>query len=472
MGGQFVLGTGGNRAPTRWVSEGIGNWVLGRHPSLPVIRLTGPDRVALGWMLGYPISEAGMLLADGESLGVPAAALESTEALEAFVYSFGGRFAAVLLHDQPRLYLDPCGSLSAVYCAHQRLVASTPSLIPHDGRTGDRVELARGIGIPYSNGMYPLGLTPRYGVERILPNHFLDLSTWETIRHWPKQPLTGLVSVEEAVIEIADIVKRQIAAVVATAPTYLPLTAGRDSRMLLACAKGVADQLELFTVELGDAPAVVDCKTSRRIAERFGLNHRTLPMERATEADLQEWMLRIGFSTGEFKGWQSATTYKRLPGGHALLAGNVGELARGYYWREGDTESTVITPERFLDICKCPPHDVALARVRAWLDEVPAKDALQLLDMQYLEQRVGCWAGVWPYAECDLGFTMFPLCHRRVIERMLTLPASYRRSGQLSRDIIALEWPELLKWRFNATPRMKRRWMRPRRVVKKDGRKQ
>lgn len=466
MGGQFLLGAGWNRAPARWVSDAIGDWFLGRHPDLPAIRLTGRDRGAMGWMLGYPISEAGTLLADGESLRVPAPALESTEALEAFIYSFGGRFAAVLLDDHPRLYLDPCGSLSAVYCTHQHLVASTPNLIPYEGHTRDRAELARAIGIPHTNGMYPLGLTPRYGIERILPNHYLDLSSWETIRHWPKQPLTYLVPVEEAVVEIADIVKRQIAAVVAASPTYLPLTAGRDSRMLLACAKGVADRLELLTVELGNQPSAVDCKTSRRIAERFGLKHRVLPMERATEADLQEWMFRIGYSTGEVTGWQCATTWKRLPGGRAMLGGNVGELARGYYWREDDTETTVIMPERLLDICRCPPHDVALARVRAWLETVPATDALQLLDMQYLEQRIGCWAGVWPYAACDYAFEIFPVCHRRVIELMLTLPASYRRSGQLPWDIIAREWPDLLKWPFNARPRIERLWARTRRVVK------
>jgi hypothetical protein len=32
---------------------------------------------------------------------------------------------------------------------------------------------------------------------------------------------------------------------------------------------------------------------------------------------------------------------------------------------------------------------------------------------------------------------------------MLTLPAQYRRSGRLGRDVIAREWPELLDWPIN-----------------------
>ena len=41
------------------------------------------------------------------------------------------------------------------------------------------------------------------------------------------------------------------------------------------------------------------------------------------------------------------------------------------------------------------------------------------------------------------------MCHREIIERMLTLPISYRRSEFLFRDIIAREWPELLEFPFN-----------------------
>ena len=341
--GQFVLGAGGNRAPSGWLSETIGPWFLGRHPKLPVMRLSGPDHRPLGWMLGYPISEAGTLLADGDTLQVPEQALESAEALEGFIYSFGGRFALALLDaGQPRFYLDPCGSLSAVYCAHQRLLASTPNLIPYDAHTGDRVELAAAIGIPHTNGMYPLGLTPRHGVERILPNHYLDLCDWQTIRHWPRQPLAEVASVEEAIAEIAGIVKRQIAAVVAATPTYLFLTAGKDSRMLLACAKDLAERLELITIEIGDETAAIDCDTARRIARRFGLKHRVLPLEKAAEADLAEWMFRIAYSTGEVRGWQSATTLKSLPGGHVVLEGNGAELGTNSWWRKQFTEMAVV----------------------------------------------------------------------------------------------------------------------------------
>jgi hypothetical protein len=447
--GQFVVSGGESRAPREWVSERIGDWYLGRHPALPAMRLLGVEGRPVGWMLGYPISEAGTLLADGGAVRVPAQALVSAEALEGFIYSFGGRFAVVVLDGHPRFYLDPCGSLSAVYCTHQRMVVSTPNLIPYDEHSGDRVELIKAIGIPHTNGRYPLGLTPRYGVERILPNHYLDLSDFRTVRHWPKQPLGEVASVKEVVAEIATLIKRNITAVVAATPTYLRLTAGQDSRVLLACARTVADQLELVTFRMDDNRAAIDCDTARRIAKRLGLKHRVLA-DKATEEDLEEWMFRISYSTGELRGCTAATMLKQLTGGHAMFVENVGELARAYWSQSNDSESTVVPPERLVELCECPPDEEQLVeRARTWLETVPAATASRILDLFYLEQDLGCWAGVVHYTECDPGFTLFPLCHRGIIERMLTLPAEYRRSGRLPRDIIAREWPALLEWPIN-----------------------
>jgi hypothetical protein len=330
-------------------------------------------------------------------------------------------------------------------------VASTPNLISYDDKTPDRVHLARAIGIPFTNGMYPLGLTPRYGIDRILPNHFLDLSSWQLIRHWPKQPLVNVTSPDAAISEISAIVKRNIAAIARDGTARLTLTAGKDSRMLLACGRDIADKVELFTAQIPDKNGRIDCDVATRIARRFGLTHYVLSTESATEEDLEEWMFRIGFSTGEIRGWESATMFKRLPnGGRAMLKGLVGELARGFYWYKDDTETAAMPPERLIEHCNtCPLYEEPLGRARDWLRTVPVADSLQLLDMFYLEQRLGCWAGVLPYAECDFGFAVYPMCHRGVVERMLTLPTAYRRSGSLAEHIIAREWPELLEWPFN-----------------------
>jgi len=452
LAGQFILGKSGDCVPRGWAAERIGGWFLGRYPSLPGIRLLGAEDRPVGWLLGYPIDGNGLLLSEGDDVRVPWLSDGAESDVEEFVYGFGGRFLAAFVGaSRPRLYLDPCGSLSVVYCPHKEIVASTPNLIPYDDRTWDRVDLARSLGIPYSNAMYPLGLTPRYNIERLLPNHYLDLSNWESGRHWPKKPLHSEGSVEEAVAAIAAITKRNIAAVVSRTPTYLRLTSGQDSRMLLACAKDMVDRLELFTVPIPDDGAIVDVAIARDIARHFHLRHFVPRFQEPKQEDLDEWMFRIGCGTGELRGWRAASMFRQANPAYAQLDGAVGGLERiGESLYNGETISSTISPERLLDRCQAPRTTSILSIVKRWLETVPAGNAFNILDLYEIEQRLGCWGGIWPYAESrDPGFIIFPMCHREIIERMITLPADYRLSGTLMKDIINAEWPELVAWPFN-----------------------
>jgi hypothetical protein len=461
--GQFILGSVGTRVPEGWASERIGDWVLGRHPSLPEIRLLGDDDRIVGWFLGYPIDGKGKLWNGRETIRIPGVEDSTASRIEEFVYSFGGRFLVALVGvRQPRLYLDPCGSLSVVYCAHQEVVVSTPNLIPYDEQTRDRTDLIREMGIPEKNAMYPLELTPRNNVVRLVPNHFLDLSQWQSVRHWPKQAMASEGSVDDAVTAIAAITKRNIAAVVSRTPTYLRMTAGNDSRMLLACAKDVADRLELFTVPVQDDGAKIDLAIARKIARRFGLRHFVSKFEMPKQEDLDEYMFRIGYGTGEPYGWQAATMFKQANPAYAQLDGGICGLERGKYYDISDTESTKVTPERLLKCCNAPSSELTLSPLKRWLDTVPSTDPFHILDLFCLEQRIGGWQGMLPYAEArDPGFQLLPVCHREIITRMLTLPTEYRRLGFLScrvahvgpaplmKEIIEREWPELLEFPIN-----------------------
>src|SRR5512142_1793036 len=167
---QFLLCRDAALIPEPWRDDALGDWHLGHDPSLPVTRLVDSSRRPLGWLLGWAVGTAGLV--DEDATTVPA---EDPEGREEWIYGHGGRFVAVLVAGpSPRVYLDPSGSLSVVYCPALECVGSTPSAIPRDGDTGDRTDLARLVGVP-KNAMYPLDLTPRRNVFRLLPNHFLDL---------------------------------------------------------------------------------------------------------------------------------------------------------------------------------------------------------------------------------------------------------------------------------------------------------
>lgn len=453
---QFLLGRG-PVTPMGWQVSELAGYTLARHPSLPCIEIVTEAGRALGWLLGYPIVAGRGLLRDGSSISCTDA-----ESVGALLDALGGRHAALLVGlDAPRVELDACGSLSLVFSPTLGLVASTTNLIPWAEGTRAREDLNREMGIPYRSAMYPVGLTARHGVERLLPNHTLDLTRFEARRTKRRNEVYDPCDVGASVTRIAELTRQNIEALVDAMPCYLPLTAGRDSRMLLACARERVSELAFYTVLLPDRAAQLDGRIARRLASRHRLDHLALRMRDPIQADLEEWNGRIASGVGEFRGWQSCTTNKRLDAAYSHLLGNVGEVARSYFWRRDDHEGTQITPERLVEHCKAPTTEETLAAARAWLDAAPTDDALALLDLFYVEQRLGCWAGLFPYADYQgPGFTIFPMCHPEIVRRMAALPVRMRRDGSLMEAVVRQTWPELLEIPFNREVGIRRLWQR------------
>jgi len=434
--GQFFLSRKEPSLP--WPTSTIDGWNLATDSRLPVVRIHSMGE-PVGWLLGQATTLDGRIVT--EDLQLP------TGNVEDFIYSFGGRFV-VILPSLGRIYLDSFGLLSTVYCAHAGIVASTPSLISYDDRTPDRTELLAVMGIPYKKGRFPNGLTCRENVERILPNHYLDLQTWKTVRHWPGAEPFEPVDPADAAAEIAEIAKNQLRAIYEHGPATLMLTAGRDSRLLLACSRAFAQQLDCITMDFNDSLSLIDLSTAPKLAARAGVRHRVMNWREPEERDLALWLYRTGFCVGEPRGWQVTTTMRDVDPGRSLVFAPISEMMKAKILRFRDTKDSTIDPERLLRYGRCASTPETLARIEAWLDGIPIADARHKLLMFWLEQTMGCWTGIWAYAAyCD--GPSFPLSHRRVIQLIAGLPVRKLRKKDFAFDIIQKEWPELLAFPFN-----------------------
>jgi hypothetical protein len=88
----------------------------------------------------------------------------------------------------------------------------------------------------------------------------------------------------------------------------------------------------------------------------------------------------------------------------------------------------------------------------AWLEGLPPgfrARAADVLDLAYVEQRLGCWQAPSTYLFPGRRYVSNPMAEAFAIETMLRLPESYRASGMLQRDMVAYGWPELLAVPFN-----------------------
>ena len=468
---QFVLSESVD-VPDGWATRRIGNWHLAHHPTLPVITVEDPSHddpsdTRVGWLLGYPITPEGRLLVDGTTLTLPGDPVDLADDL-------GGRFLMIIAdEDHPAIYPDAVGSYSSVYCPSLRIAVSTPASIPYESGTTDRHELIELLGIPWTGGTFPFGMTARHGVERLLPHHHLDLRTWTMVRHGPRRRYErGELSVEDTADRIATIVRRQIDAVMDHIPCSCPSLRATTRARCSPAPATVATNWPCTppTWLISTAPTTSRPQPPSPVASACTTN--AFPITRPTTADLDRWFHRTGCSVGEGRGLEATTSYGTLDPSRARLNGQIGDFARNVYRLPTDHEDTRLTVER-LALQRSSDHDVdwrasvrpgkirfssspeVVSYVERWLYSVAEPDALRVLDLAYLEKVVAAWAGVWVYAEYfDPGFTIFPMCHSEITALIMGLPDDVRRQGTFNRILIAREWPELLDIPVNAPTTM------------------
>jgi hypothetical protein len=467
LSGQFVLAQSETLIPQGWSVHQIDQWVLGSHTKLPVIDMRSREGTQVGWLLGYAIHPELGLLSAASRVSLQCRLDDSTEVFERSLYELGGRFAAIHISPQAsRLYLDPCGMLAAVFCPEQGIVASTLNLIPDSEGTREDHEIARVIGGLERDGWYPFGLTPRCGIERLLPNHYLDLRTWRAVRHWPtRQDLITRNDIAVAVSEIAGILERQVAAVVRVTPTYMSLTSGRHTRMVLACARDYVSRMTFYTIPLPDATADVDGEVARRIVRRFGLNYLPLQWEEPRSRELDVWMYRVGRCVAG-RTSRTVRTLEQLDPTFPILSGQLGGAGAHYYWQGDDFERRHVSSSDLLERMGIPAASGICKRAESWLRGFPVEDFIATLDFLHFEVRFGSWAGPQEYGHPNHAFILSPYCHRRIFQRMLALPKEYRWRDRLADDLIASRWPELLGFPINEYPWSKLLLKHPKRFIR------
>ena len=493
---QWLLSCDGFPCPEGWRDFRLGGLRLAAHPDARVSALESRGGEAIGWVLQAcaHLGEGGDV-GPGDRLALPLPGRFTPEEAERALYGRGpegeadgtgllGPWTAILRPADgawARLYLGP--THSAVVWPERRLVAAvSPTLFP--GLVRD-VELSRAVDPLATRRFYPFGLTPFRGVLRLLPNHALLLPECRPVRHWP--PPHGLgppVPLREAARRIVGHARRALAVQARTYEAFtVSLSAGRDSRAVLACLRPFAEagpRVELATTARRGFKGRTDTQIARRLAAATGLPHVVREPPRpggpVDQTAVLRAFARIGEATaGRFLRGGARRTEDGRPEAIAL-PGMAGETARGYYGADAPLRGP-LTPEALARrvgaapvptvfdaaaswLAGPPPTPAELDAAAAWLAGLPSalEDPRDVLDLAYVEQCLGGWDAPNKY--------VFPGRHRAnlslmgsalAIETMLRLPVEERRRGGLQRAIVAEGWPELLAWPFNEPVG----WLRP-----------
>jgi hypothetical protein len=447
--GQYACGRHLSVVPDRWRVAQVEDLTLTHHESLPALDLTDAGGNRLGWLLGHPV--------DPEACAFPASPVRAPIAADNedfeqrfgdWLYRHGGRFVAILAQPEPLAFPDPYALLPVLFRSETECIASNPLLLP------DRDGGLTRAGVV--SQWFPLATTSLEGVDQVLANHVLSLKTWRQRRHWPKrapEPTT----VEAGAERIAATIEPVAVAAARAGNARMGLTAGGDTRVLLACMRGVVREFEFVTLLLGDDLATTDAIWAPTIATRFGLAHRMVGKQTSTPRDVRLFHYRTGAMNGEVRGWSLGPTWAELGTPSPFLAGGAGEVLRAQHFRglrriKGfeRAQSDVLEPADVLRLSGAPPE--LRDRAEEWLAGLPRLAALDALQLLYIELVKACWYGTSTLAFPERDPALHPMTHRSVTEAALGVPFRDRWNDRLRTAVVRSRWPDLLDIPFNRDP--------------------
>ena len=434
---QFVLGP-------RFL-EGFSNWnrlsvrpttKLTVHPDLPAYqaRTGGMSITLLGYILDPYEPRASdaeivnRLLASLQGRGVGETVIEST-------YPLGGRWilvvddgSTVLLFTDPIGYRQAFYSLAAssVWCGSQPGILAEVLDLRVDPGASAFIRAYRRRQPEY---WWPGDSSLYKEVRHLLPNHYLDLQTGTPHRFWPHHELPER-TVEEVVPENARLLEGLIESASHRFELALTVTAGRDTRLLLAASKAIWHRLYYFTtIHWHLATDHPDVQIPSRLLSRLGLRHNVIWCPSRMDKEFRETYERNMSTAHDVYGPIAQGLYQQYPRDRVCMEGtgmpittNSLPRTRDDAGRETNLETLAWLVEIKYDM---PREEFALDALDRWLSGA-AHTGLDHLSLFYWENREGNWAAM-AQAESDLvRDALVPYNCRLFLANALSVPNAHR----------------------------------------------
>ncbi|MFP4163571.1 MAG: hypothetical protein ACLFQB_06730 [Chitinispirillaceae bacterium] len=459
---QYLLGPEYASGLQDWNRLCLGEGVmLTVHPDLNVTRVNEGDSVLV--LLGFIFDPLHPERDDGQILESVLGDSRRPERLYDELDGMGGRYVLISRYGNSwRILNDAAGFRQVFYHVDKRKrlwCAGELSLLVENCALEVDPELRREFfSLPLFTSTqefwYPAGLTMYHGAYRLQPNHYLDMNTFRIVRYWPRGPIRSY-SVDTSIEYVCSVLKGLMECAVNRFDTSLAVTAGLDTRIVLAACRDIRERLHYFThthpllAQNGE-----DITIPASILNSFGLVHNLVPeMQLGDDREFSSVMDRSVVTSRKSKVINAYTMYRyfqKLGREYVVTNGVGGEMTRNFYFVPPLLK---INGELLSRLAGMWGSALAGELFGRWLEDARSRVHTRdhLLDLFYWEQRTGSWAAQ-SYSEYDIAFESFsPLNCRKLVEVSMGVRSSYRSPPRcrFHRDLIARMWPELLSWEIN-----------------------
>jgi hypothetical protein len=231
------------------------------------------------------------------------------------------------------------------------------------------------------------------------------------------------------------------------------ISAGLDSRLLLAASKDVTNKIQFFTQKTrGMDEENPEIAIPRNLMKNLGLNHKFLTLAEDLPPNFEHILSKNIMAAKKFKGINVYTIKHQLmptEDNFSVVYGNLSEISKRDRFRYPIVPKFLLSSTLLAECVRMTGSTIAHKEFSSWLDEVKklTKYNVNILDLMHWEHRVGSWAAM-SFSEYDIAFdTICPYGCRAYITSMLGVPFRYRTMPdyKLHKAIINNLWPEVLQ---------------------------
>lgn len=378
----------------------------------------------------------------------------SLDELFPHTYSLSGRWILIVADDtEARLFNDAAGYRQVHYCSTasgEVWCASQPGMLADLlGLAEDRAARAFIDACSARDPQYwwPGDTSLYREAVHLQANHYLDLRTGHAQRYWPRTDLVRL-PFEQVVAENAALLRGLLRGAARRYDLALPLTAGRDTRLLLAASRDVVETLYIFTLMYWDlTPASADVRVPTRLLARLGLPHHVIPCPPEMDGEFEAIYARNVPTARRVYGAIAQGLYHGYPERKVSMKGNAIPIGKGHYRRRLREQSAEpdpkITPETLSGLAR-KEGSFALAAYERWLAGITDTN-VDVLDLFWWEEREGNWQAMSQLEWDIVQETFVPYNCRTFLTNLLAVPERYRGPPYMLHDaMIRRLWPEVL----------------------------
>lgn len=445
-------------------------------PEFSCVHYLNNDGDRIGIAIGFPYHAGHGYPQHNREIRLDSACQTLEDAENAILPGFAGPSVLILYgRSNPTLYLSPGGEMPIVYDPQAKRAGSTTELLLNDQQYAERFDQALHhacIGVGGSEGWIIGDNTAHTGIKRLLPNHALDLVTWQAHRHWPKSASDiGWIAGDDVISEICKSMAEFCTASSQKFNLFVGLTAGVDTRLVLAACKNVKNNINTFTIHLPtSSTALLDTTVAKNVADGMGLKYRLLESVSGTAEQGEAWDRAVGHSTMHPNRLTHCTLFQ-FPEDATIASGLFGEVGCGWPYELEPLEinNRRIDARQVALRLKSPDDPLVVAAVERWLAPLQGYPSSVILDLAYWELRMGGWSCGQRPAQGAIRAHITPIAQRPILEYFVRLKPEEKADDAFVIRCLYNLWPELQKWPFNKFGDY-RDWITPLRKLTSPGR--